>query len=382
MDTVEHIEMEEPEGAGKWIFAIVALFTLFAAAGYQFGYLDEIIDRFTKNGEVISIGTPIVVDEPPAQVLTAEPELEPEPELVESGRTDTPVVATLEVVADEEHLPDPFSIISSVSEILNQGESETFAEPLVDFSQLPLPSLVIRLPAGGTGAETVTVTLREDGAPVIIDVVREDVSLPLTLRVEEVGFSGNRSPWVSGQYALDSDGVFQFPLGQERARVTLTMASDTLREADQQSMLRVREIDNASVELATITVVLEDDDQREFEAQLPANTVAFSMSQASVRERDPAVQIDIQRFNPDNTSLEVAYTLRDITATEGEDYFAPASQSILFGPGQRLARLLIPLVRDSEVEGDETFIVELSTDSSTADIDVYHRIAVMIRDEE
>jgi serine/threonine protein kinase len=383
-DIVEHIEMEEPEGAGKWIFAIVALVALFAVAGYQLGYLDEIIDRFERNGEVVSPSTLAVVDEPPAQAVVAEPGSlpDPEPALVETGKTETPVVETFDIVADEEYASDPFSEIASVSEILDQGEPETFAEPLEDFSQLPLPGLVIQLPAGGTSAEAVTVTLREDGAPVIIDVVREDVSSPLTLRLEEVGFSGNRSPWVSGQYALDGDGALRFPLGQERARITLNMASDPLREADQQSTLRIREVDSASVELATITVVLEDDDQRTFEAQLPTNTVAFSMSQASVRERDPAVQIDIQRFNPDNTRLVVAYTLRDVTATEGEDYFAPGSQSISFGPGQRSARLLIPLVRDSEVEGDEAFIVELSTGDSTADSDIYHRIAVMIRDEE
>ena len=240
----------------------------------------------------------------------------------------------------------------------------------------------IHLLPGGVAAESITVIIREDGAPVIIDALREDISLPLTLRLEEVGFSGNRSPWVSGQYAFADGDFFEFPVGQERARLTLTMASDPLREADQQSTLRIREVDSASPEVATITVILEDDDQRKFEAQLPTNTVAFSMSQASVRERDPAVQIDIQRFNPDDTQLVVTYTLRDVTATEGEDYFAPSTQSISFGPGQRSARLLIPLVRDSEVEGDEAFMVELSTGESMADSDVYHRIVVMIRDGE
>ena len=387
VNTVEHIEMEEPEGGGKWIFAILALVALFATAGYQLGYLDEIIERIEESVEVVSSSTSAVVDEAPAQMVDAEAEPapeepEPEPELVETVEAETPVVAPLDVAAVGENASDPFSEIASVAEILEQAAPETIAEPLVDFSQLPLPGLVIQLPTARTGAQAVTVTLREDGAPVIVDVVREDVSLPLTLRLEEVGFSGNRSPWVSGQYAMDSDGVILFPLGQERARITLTMASDPLREADQQSTLRLRSIDSASVELATLTVVLEDDDQRDFEARLPTNTVAFSMSQASVRERDPAVQIDIQRFNPDNTSLVIAYTLRDITATEGEDYFAPGNQSISFGPGQRSARLLIPLVRDSEVEGDEAFIVELSTGDSTADSDVYHRIAVMIRDEE
>jgi len=146
--------------------------------------------------------------------------------------------------------------------------------------------------------------------------------------------------------------------------------------------LRVRAVDTATSELATITVNLQDDDQRAFEATLPPNTVAFAVSQISVRERDPAVQIDIQRFNPDNTRLVVGYALRDITATQGEDYFAPGSHTIEFGPGQRTARLLIPLVQDFEFEDNEAFSVELSTADSSADVDVYRRTAVIIRDDD
>jgi serine/threonine protein kinase len=383
LDTIEHIEMEEPEGAGKWIFAFVALISLFAVAGYQFGYLDEVVDQFVKDRESVPTIAPATVDELPPQDAAAEQELT-QASVVDD---ELPAVLPDESGLDEDPVENAFNEIGSVSEILNSVETETaeteiVADPLVDFSQLPLAGVEIRLPADGTVAEAITVTLREDGAAVIIDAIRTDISSPLTLRLEEVGFSGNRSPWVSGQYALTNGGYLEFPTGQERARITLTMASDPLREADQQSTLRVREVDSASVEMATITVILEDDDQREFERQLPTNTVAFSMSQASVRERDPAVQIDIQRFNPDNTPLVIAYTLRDVTATEGEDYFAPGSQSISFGPGQRSARLLIPLVRDSKIEGDEAFIVELSAGNSVVDSDVYHRIAVIIRDDE
>jgi hypothetical protein len=160
------------------------------------------------------------------------------------------------------------------------------------------------------------------------------------------------------------------------------MTSDQLREADQQSTLRVRETDTATSELAVINVVLEDDDQRAFEATLPANTVAFAASQISINEQDPAVQIDILRFNPDNSPLVIGYTLRDITATEGEDYFAPGGYTIEFGPGQRATRLLIPLVQDSEYEDNEAFSVELSVADSAADVDVYQRVAVMIRDDD
>ena len=120
-----------------------------------------------------------------------------------------------------------------------------------------------------------------------------------------------------------------------------------------------------------------------FEVHLPAtNTIAFAASQVSVREIDPAVQIDLVRFNPDNNPIEVRYSVSDITATEGADYFAPGSYSITFGPSQRSARLLVPLVQDAEVEGDEAFVVELTAETNTAAVDVHRRIVVMIRDDE
>lgn len=379
LDIVEHIEMEEPESSGRWIIALIALVGLFAVAAYQFGYLDELTSRFVSKDSVASISELLTAKSESNEIEVIEDEV-----LLQEIADFTPVAD--EVIEDtttdsQSALVDAFEA-ELPSEISTVVDEPVVTEPLVDFSQLPLPSVEIRLPERGGAAQNVTVTLREDGAPVIVDAIRSDTSVPLTLRFEEVGFSGNRSPWTSGQYTFTNGGFFEFPVGQDRARVSLSMASDPLREADQQSTIRVREVDRSTTEFATITVVLEDDDQRRFEAELPANTVAFSMSQASVRERDPAVQIDIQRFNPDDTPLVVAYTLRDITATEGEDYFAPSSQTIYFGPGQRSARLLIPLVKDAALEGDEAFVVELSVDSSSMSSDVYHRIAVMIRDDE
>ena len=160
------------------------------------------------------------------------------------------------------------------------------------------------------------------------------------------------------------------------------MISDPLREADQVSTLRVRQADSTRTQFAALEVILEDDDQRTFEAQLPTNTIAFAVSQVSIRERDPAVQIDVLRFNPDDQPVVVGYAVRGITATEGEDYFAPSGYSLSFGPRQRSARLLIPLVQDSMLEGDEAFTVELATRDQTVPSDVFQRIVVMIRDDE
>ncbi len=215
-----------------------------------------------------------------------------------------------------------------------------------------------------------------------VDLIRNDVQMPLVLRAEEIGFSGNRSPWATGQYAFSGGGTIEFPVGQNRARIVFKAASDELREADQVSTVRIREADSSDSELAIITIAIEDDEQRRFESTVPANTVSFAAAQVSVREQDPAVQIDVLRFNPDNTSLVVSFSIRDITASRGQDYFAPGGNTIEFGPGQRSARLLIPLVQDAEFEDNEAFSVEFTERDSVPRQGILIRTAVLIRDDD
>jgi hypothetical protein len=131
-----------------------------------------------------------------------------------------------------------------------------------------------------------------------------------------------------------------------------------------------------------INLVLEDDDQRSFESTLPLDTIGFSMARMTVNERDPAIQIDVLRYNPGNGELEVRYFINGGSATEGEDYFLPGATGLVFEPVQRSARLLIPLVQDSIVEADETFSLELRTDTDSPQANIHRRIEVIIRDDD
>lgn len=361
---------DDAHGPWRFVFGVLVLLGLLGGAAYQYGLLDDLVVRFRPNADTL-VALPAIetseVATPATPVAAAELPLET-----------AEVVPQADMPSDEvlvELTPDEGVMVADVEAI----ESEPV---LVDFTQLPPPTLEIAIDFGTPQARATSVTLREGGPPAIIDVIRSDVNSALTLRLEEIGFSGNRSPWITGEYKIAEGELVEFPAGQERARFTLSMRSDPLREADHQSTLRLRETDNASSELATILVYLEDDDQRAFEATLPVNTVAFAVSQISVRERDPAVQIDIQRFNPDDTRLVVAYVLRDITATQGEDYFAPSNYTIEFAPHQRSARLLIPLVQDFIFEDNEAFSVELSTPEASPNLDVFLRTAVIIRDDD
>ena len=374
-------EVEDHSPVGKWIVAFLLLFGLSGVAAYQYGYLDPLIERFVVQASitprVIENDTPTI---PAPEIALPESEAapmqnaEPEPEAVIEEITASELVDEPELIQEPEVMEEP---AIAASEIVGPDPM------LVDFSTLPPATEIIPFSSNVRSVTPVNIAIREDGPEVIIDFVRgSNLSTPINLRLEEVGFSGNRSPWGAGQYALSNSGLIHFPAGQARGRVSLTMASDPMRESDQQSTLRLRDAEFADSELAIINVTLEDDDQRSFETRLQRNTVAFAASQASVSEKDPAVQIDLVRFNPDNTPIVVDFTVSDITATEGEDYFAPGGQSISFGPGQRSARLLVPLVQDAEFEGDEAFVVELSDGAFGSARDVYRRIVITIRDDD
>jgi serine/threonine protein kinase len=360
----------------RWLVLAAALAGIAGVAEWQFKVIGQVRERLAAEVvpeprlEPVAEETPPVTEEFVAVDLPEDADPANEAP-VEPDNVEEPAV----------ELPGAVEVVDLDAELAVEMPAE-FATRLVDYSTLPPPTAELRLATPGGTVRTTAVRLREDGNPVTIDLVRADTRFPLTLKVEEISFSGNRSPWSSGQYTFSDNDFVEFPVGQDRARLSLVMTSDPVREADQQSSLRVREADSSDSELGIINITLEDDDQRRFEATLPANTIGFATSQVAVREQDPAVQIDVLRFNPDNTSLVVGYTIRDITATQGEDYFAPSRYSIEFGPGQRSARLLIPLVQDTEYEDNEAFSVELSDTETPAGLDVYFRTAVMIRDDD
>lgn len=363
-------------GPGRAIVGLVVLAALAGFVANQMGLLDVLKERYADvtadSIETLPAVTDTTVAEPEINVPQAQAEAEAE---IEDPRQ-APVEQETAAGSNDGR------VVLDTEQQLSVPEPEVILEPLVDFSKLPPPTAELRLPAGQEQPQSITVRLREDDRGATIDLVRVNTDMALSLKLEEIGFSGSRSPWGSGQYEFSDAGVVEFPVGQNRARVTMAMTSDSIREADQQSTLRVRESDMATSQLGTINVVLEDDDQRIFESTLPPNTIAFASSQVTVHERDPAVQLDILRYNPDNTPMIVGFQLRDITATQGEDYFAPGTYTVEFGPGQRATRLLIPLVQDSEYEANEAFSVELTIDESAAGVGVHRRVAILIRDDD
>jgi hypothetical protein len=362
---------------GKWIAAVVVLLGLGGIAANQIGYLDPWLERLGLADDLGEVAAP----DPVAQEIV---EYDAPEEIVENTLDDTATAADAAAETAAEVDDSGEGAMAADTPAAEDGPAPAaWHTRHIDFSNLPPPNAIVSFSLAVPAAEPTRVILREDEGPVIVDFVRNDgLESPLTLRLEEIGFSGNRSPWATGQYALANSGLLVFPALQPRARMTFFPAGDSLREPDQQSTLRLRLMDSAESRLAIVNVTIEDDDRRNFENQLPVNTIGFAASQISVSEADPAVQIDVVRFNPDASSIVVSFSVEDHTATEGEDYFAPGSYSLSFGPGQRSTRLLIPLVQDARAEGDEAFVVKLGVDTETQPASVSPNIAVMIRDDE
>ena len=376
-------EVEHGGGIFKWVVGLVILVGVGGAAAWQFGYLDPYLEQLRGTPSSAPVDVQPTVAAPPvggAEEGVVDLPAEPDDPIAAVNEPSDELPAD-ELPADEMPAED-----SSVAEPpLEELPLETEArrpEPLPVPVALPPADLELRLPAVDVLAPSF-LTLLEDGGPKVVEFTRTTgLNRPARLRIEEIGFSGNRSPLGSLQYSIAEGDLLEFAAGQVSLRRTFQMAPDRMREADQQSTLRIRDADLPDQQLALLDVILEDDDQRLFENSLPANTIAFAASQVSVGESDPAVQIDILRFNPDSQSMSAGFVVRDVTATDGEDYFAPAGNTISFGPGQRSARLLVPLVQDALDEGDEAFIVELSTAGLDGRTDIYYRIAVMIRDDD
>ncbi len=283
-----------------------------------------------------------------------------------------PAAATERPAADQVMQPD-----AALPASAGNSDSRTVATSPADSAN----PAEFELAHAGRPSQRIVVTVIENGAPASITLRRTaGLAEPLLLRIDEVGFSGRRSPGGSGEYTLTGDGVISMDAGQAEAELVIGARDDGAREVDRTISLTLRDYYDAEAVLGQIELRLLDDDQRTFEANLPVNTVAFVRRDLSVQERDPAVQIDIVRFNPDNNPLVVRYVARDLTATEGEDYFAPTQSTITFGPGQRNARLLISLVQDTVPEGDEYFAVEL--DPAMTHATTSGRVSVTIRDDD
>jgi serine/threonine protein kinase len=398
--------IEEFDSGSRSGWRYVAVLVILAGAA-AFVFQDDLI-RFVRPyvGETIgflSENEPITDAAAPAEQVVegrsdirtdqSATDVEPEPslpdeletgdlsqELPDTSNTDS-LIASAPEVEDAVDVDPPIETTTPVAAESVLPDAVSSAGP--DFSSMPPANIILPLAGLGELPETASIALMEDGQSVIIDFVRaSNLDEALQLKLQEREIFGRESARESGQYSVSNDGILNYLPGQHRARLTISMNSDSVRESDQHVALVVVDTEYGDFAFASIGLTMQDDDQRAYESRLAPNTVAFAVKELSVRESDAAIQMDVIRYKADNSSLDVAYVIQDLTTTEGEDYIASPGGTLSFEPGEKTKRILIPLVQDSFRESDEVFTIDLQGDLPYTEGNIYRRITVMIRDDD
>jgi hypothetical protein len=92
----------------------------------------------------------------------------------------------------------------------------------------------------------------------------------------------------------------------------------------------------------------------------------LSINNVSITEGNSGITnavFTVQRSGNLGQPFTLSYSTADGTATAGSDYVA-TSGSLVFASGETIKKITVPVIGDLNIEGDETFFVNLSTKSS------------------
>lgn len=111
--------------------------------------------------------------------------------------------------------------------------------------------------------------------------------------------------------------------------------------------------------------------------------IGFAKGSYSVVEGDGSVTVKLQRAGDLNTSTRVTVTFDGTSpARVGQDYARPTSAVVIFGTNQATAELVIPILDDDQLEGDETLRLGLTGVSGNHGLNANSAVVITIRDNE
>lgn len=117
--------------------------------------------------------------------------------------------------------------------------------------------------------------------------------------------------------------------------------------------------DDDIVGLDADELILDPIDIEPIEELQALGTISFSSSVYRCNESDPFVEVVILRESGASGKVSVDYRTQSGTAIAGKD-FTDTSGSVIFEEGETSKNIRVPIINDSEFEGDENFTIILS----------------------
>lgn len=185
---------------------------------------------------------------------------------------------------------------------------------------------------------------------VTVEVINPSASVPTT--VDVVLGNGTATEGADFQF---SPTTLTFNAGDGNPKViTIPVIDDTNRENTETAILELDNVSsNAIVGQRRFTLNIADND---------TSSVQFVNATQATSEGDPRIFVAVEILNAsDDVATDVRIDLAaGGTATEGQDFNFPSSQTVRFLPGgSNIETIAIPLFEDTDYEGDETFELSL-----------------------
>jgi uncharacterized delta-60 repeat protein len=177
---------------------------------------------------------------------------------------------------------------------------------------------------------------------------------------------------TAGADYTTAGGTLNFAAGESEKNIAITILDDTLAEGNESFSLT---LSNAiGVELTdrgAATVVIVDDE----------SAVAFGAAEYRVTEKQGTATVTVIRTGSSANPVTVDFSTRDGTATAGQDY-APMSGTLNFAAGETNKAIVLTMLDDAMIEGDETVILTLSNPSGGVAVGNLGAATLVISDDD
>jgi hypothetical protein len=198
----------------------------------------------------------------------------------------------------------------------------------------------------------VTVTEGNSGTTNATFTVTKTGASDATVRVHYATADGSAT--APSDYGA-TQGDLSFSPNETTKTVTVGVVGDTTPEPDETFVVNLSSAANAAISDGQGTGTITNDDV--------AAAPTFSISDATVTEGNSGTTnatFTVAKAGPPGASASVAYATADGTATAPSDYQS-TSGTLSFGTGETQKSVTVPVVGDTVVEPDETFVVNLSS---------------------
>ena len=223
------------------------------------------------------------------------------------------------------------------------------------------------------GQPTFTVNENIPGGQATITVVRTGA----TTGTSTVNFTTTTNGTATaGADYTPTTNLVTFEAGEIIKNVTIPIINDSLIEGNETIGIEITNVTGAFLLAPTVGVITISDDD------LGPGQIAFASSVYSAGEGSTNAVVSLIRTNGSQGIVSVKLQTTDVTASSSSDYTAQNNITVTFGFGETNKNVLIPIVDDSFVEGDEVFNVTISNPTGGASIVGTNTAQVVIVDNE